>query len=943
MALKYYKAIIIPFLLMYILPLFAQSSELLPDDPRITKGVMSNGLTYYLVKNDLQKGYADFYLAQKIGEISEDESQYGMSEIMYRLALRGTRSFPDQSIKEYFDELGLNLGEEIVLENNFNYSLLGLKSVPINAKKEVTDTCLLFLYNVAYSINIDQDDVDTEINNQLEGLYSKRTTQERVDEKVVSELFPNGKYSDLNLNNKVNSVKEFTSRHLRNFYHQWYTADKQAVIVVGDIDMKSLESHIKSLFSTIPKSRNSLKDRMALIEDNDEPKVAIVYDKELTTASATITYLANSLQRDYKNTGVGLVYDYMNDVACNLIDQRFKQQANRSDFPIFNVDVEYGNYRNSANKDALSITIETDPHNVNRAMELIASEIGRLHTLGIGKEEYEKANAKYWQNLDNQYSNRISTSTNDYYSQMCISNFLDDRSLASIELKHLYLSRINVEDTLSFPQMNKYITTMVDPMSDVSIVYKLPDVGDTLFGKPLEKPTKEVIMWKFYENVNGTHTPFVSTAFVDSSKLSLPPKPGVISSSRLDNSIATTIWELGNGATVLFKKSSNEKNKVSLLAIGKGGASYLGRSDNRYNIHYFNDVIKNSSVGGYTPSDLGLLLSDKNIKLQSGINLYSEYLKGEAPRDELNLFFKLIYNSFTEREGDPQSLSNYLRDKQIELSMKDYSPEFFFNDTITKILYNNSAYAPVQSLETFSGFEYKEAIKFVNDRFSNANNFVFVIIGDVEEETLKPLVEHYIASLPSKYVKDNWNILPLYLNKRSENVEIERDLEEPLCYTDLKYIVSLPYTASNDAHFKLTLSLLEDNLSRIFSERGIEISVDGNMQFYPEEFGILTIRYVCRDIPENENITNEIKRIVEYLPEHLDTQEIAKLIDSFNNHFTLKVASDAYWLNAIASRYFLGKDFHTSYNNKFDIVTEASLREFLKQFSNGCIRCTTMK
>lgn len=943
MAPKLHKAIIVPLLILLTLPLWAQSSEQLPNDPRITKGVMSNGLTYYLVKNTLQKGYADFYLAQRIGEISEDENQDGMSDIMYRLALRGTRSFPDQAIKDYFEDLGLNIGGDIVLENGFNNSLLGLKSVPISAKKEVTDTCLLFLYNVAYSINIDQDDVDAEIDNQIERLYSSREPQDRVNEKVTAELFPGGKYADLTAKNKAESIKQFTSRHLRSFYHQWYTADKQAIIVVGDIDVKSLESHIKSLFSTIPKSRNSLKDRVALIEDNDEPKVAIVYDKELTTASATITYLSNSIPEEYKNTGVGLVYDYMNDVACNLIKNRFNQRSLRAQFPIFDIDVNYGNYLNSDNKDALSITIETSPHNINEAMETIASEIGRLHTLGIGKDEYEKANKKYWQDLNNQYSNRISTSTNEYYSQMCIDNFFDNKSLTSIELKHLYLSKINVDDTLSFPQMNSYIATMIDPMSDVSIIYTLPEVGDSLFGEPFEKPTKEVIMWKFYENVNRTHTKYISTDVVDSSILSLPPKSGLISASRFDNSMATNIWELENGATVLFKKSKNEKNKLTLLALGKGGASHLGRSSNRYNIYYLNDVIANSSVGGYTPSDLDLLLSEKNIKLNSGVNLYSEYLKGEAPLQELDLFFKLVYNSFTQREGDIQSLSNYLRDKNIELSMRKNSPQLFFNDTITKITYNNSAYAPVQSLETFSGFEYKEALNFVNERFSNANNFVFVIVGDVEEERLKPLIERYIASLPSKYVKDNWNILPLYLNKRSENVEIDRDLEDPIRYVDMKYIVSLPYTASNDAHFNVTISLLREILNRNFSERGIKISVDGNMQFYPEEFGVLTIRYTCREVPENENITEEIKRLVSYISEHLDTKEIERVINKFNNQFTLTIADDNYWVKAIASRYFLGKDFHTSYINKLNIVTENSLREFLKQFNNGCLRCTVMK
>ena len=66
----------------------------LPVDPKVRYGKLSNGLTYYIRHNELPKDRADFYIAQNVGSILEEENQRGLAHFLEHMAFQGTKNFP---------------------------------------------------------------------------------------------------------------------------------------------------------------------------------------------------------------------------------------------------------------------------------------------------------------------------------------------------------------------------------------------------------------------------------------------------------------------------------------------------------------------------------------------------------------------------------------------------------------------------------------------------------------------------------------------------------------------------------------------------------------------------------------------------------------------------------------------------------------------------------
>ena len=79
--------------------LCAQQLQPLPVDPKVKYGKLDNGLTYYIRQNKLPENRADFYIAQQVGSILEEDSQAGLAHFLEHMAFNGTKNFPGKDRK----------------------------------------------------------------------------------------------------------------------------------------------------------------------------------------------------------------------------------------------------------------------------------------------------------------------------------------------------------------------------------------------------------------------------------------------------------------------------------------------------------------------------------------------------------------------------------------------------------------------------------------------------------------------------------------------------------------------------------------------------------------------------------------------------------------------------------------------------------------------------
>ena len=81
-----------------IAPAAAQQMPPLPIDPAVKIGKLDNGLTYYIRHNEEPKNQANFYIAQKVGAVQEEESQRGLAHFLEHMAFNGSEHFPGTTL-----------------------------------------------------------------------------------------------------------------------------------------------------------------------------------------------------------------------------------------------------------------------------------------------------------------------------------------------------------------------------------------------------------------------------------------------------------------------------------------------------------------------------------------------------------------------------------------------------------------------------------------------------------------------------------------------------------------------------------------------------------------------------------------------------------------------------------------------------------------------------
>ena len=92
----------------------AQQVPPIPVDPNVRIGKLENGLTYYIRHNELPENRADFYIAQKVGSILEEDNQRGLAHFLEHMCFNGTTHFPGDALKHYLETIGVRFGENLV-------------------------------------------------------------------------------------------------------------------------------------------------------------------------------------------------------------------------------------------------------------------------------------------------------------------------------------------------------------------------------------------------------------------------------------------------------------------------------------------------------------------------------------------------------------------------------------------------------------------------------------------------------------------------------------------------------------------------------------------------------------------------------------------------------------------------------------------------------------
>lgn len=909
----------------------AQQTEQLPVDPQVRTGKLANGLTYYIRHNELPKNQAEFYIAQKVGSMQEEENQRGLAHFLEHMAFNGTTHFPGKGLTEYLESIGAKFGYNINAYTSFDETVYTLMNIPVT-RAGIVDSALLVLYDWSCGIALEDEEIDAERAVIHEEWRTGQSAQMRIWNQILPVVFEGSRYGHRLPIGRMEVVDNFPYQDIRDYYHKWYRPDLQGIIVVGDVDVDYVEAKIKSLFGPVRMPENPAERVYFEVPDNAEPIVAFATDKELPYVRTTVYYKHDPIPVELRNTPDYYVLNYLKTMLGFMMDARLEELL-QVDPPFLGAGVYDDRILGvTVTKDALTAVTVSDENGIERAFRTLLQEVRRVDQHGFTESEYERAKADFMQQLETAYNER-EKQQNSSYANEYVRSFLDNEPIPGIEVEFALYNQFM--PILPVELVNQYVQELI---TDENMIFVMqgPDKEGVVY------PSKEELL-AIYREMRQIDTEPYAEEISDEPLITTLPAPGTVVESAHDAVFDATVWTLSNGAKVVIKPTPYKDDQILMQAVSPGGSSLI---DSRYDteVEFLSQVAELGGLRNFNVTDLRKVLAGKNATVSASVTELSETVSARcAPRD-LETMMQLVYLQFTAVREDNNAFSSWQTRQAAALRNMGSDPDFIYSDTFYRTLYDGHPRMDHPTAEEVENVDYSRTLELFRARFADASGFTFLFVGNVDAETLKPLAEQYIASLPSSHSAERAGT-PIPVAKGRKTNFFERTVESPK--------VTMAYVFSDEVEPDLKASIEMDATWQILFSRYFEtLREDEGGTYSPQVQGTVSpatgraLILVMLDTNAEqyerlgELIVGEIEKLATDGPADADFNKVKE-------YMLKKDAEDrqenGFWMQRLVNYYLNGQDYLTGYTEAVNALTQEDIRQFARKLlSSGNVVNVTM-
>ncbi len=918
-------------LLMCLVALF--STVILPAQPELPPvpvdkdvriGQLSNGLTYYLRYNNWPENRAEFYIAQRVGSLQENDDQRGLAHFLEHMCFNGTKHFKGNDLLRYCESIGVKFGTDLNAYTSIDQTVYNISNVPTDRSGAV-DSCLLILYDWADGLSLDPKEIDKERGVINEEWRLRTSAIMRMFERNLPALYPGSKYGERMPIGKMEIVNTFKPKVLQDYYEKWYRPDNQAIIVVGDIDLDKVESKVKELFSAIVMPENPAKVETVDVPDNAQPIVIIDKDKEQRVNVIEMLFKHEATPDSMKDNMAYLIQQYAINSAMGMLNARLSEYAQKAESPFVSADGSYGQYLFAKTKETLDLSAMPKDGQTKEALAAVYREALRAAKFGFTATEYQRQKSNFLSALDKTYSNKDKR----YNAQFCDAykeHFLDNEPIPSLD--DYYMMMTQLAPAIPLEAINMLMKELV-PTNDSNMVV----ISFNTEKEGTVCPTKEGLL-KAIADVRSEKL----TAFVDNVKdepliTKLPAKGKIVKEVKNDQ-LGYTELTLSNGAKVVLKKTDYKKDEVILAADGQGGSSLYDSPADFINLKMFDDVVEASGLGNFSHTELEKALAGKIAGATLSLATRRQLINGSSTPKDVETMLQLVYLYFTDIKKDQESFDNLIKTYEVSLKNKQLSPDAAFADTLNvTTTCHNPRFAPL-TVETLKQVNYDRILQIAKERTANAAAYTFNIVGNFDEATIRPLIEQYIASLPSqKKVVKGHNVstdpVGIVVNSFKRKMETPKAMSVMVWRND-----KIPYTLENQVKADMAGQILTMiYLDKIREKESAAYTVGAYASFsrLDERTNVSLMAY-CPMKPEKADIALDCMRSeMEGLTKTCDADMLTKVKEYMLKNFNDRTKTNSYWQGIVDDYCNYGVDFYTGYKKTVEAQTPESVSAFVAE------------
>ena len=897
----------------------------IPVDKDVRIGHLPNGLTYYIRHNNWPEHQAEFFIAQKVGSLEENDDQRGLAHFLEHMCFNGTKHFKGNDLIRYCESIGVKFGQDLNAYTGIDQTVYNISNVPTQ-RQGVVDSCLLILYDWADGLSLDPKEIDKERGVINEEWRMRTSPSMRMFERNLPTIYPGSKYGQRMPIGLMSIINSFKPKVLQDYYEKWYRPDNQGIIVVGDVDVDHVEAQIKKLFGAIKLPANPAKVVDVAVPDNAEPIVVVDKDKEMKTNVVEMMIKHDATPDSMKNNAGYLLTKYAIDAAMGMLNSRLGEVAQKANSPFVGADASYGNYIFAKTKEAFDMNAMPKDGQTVEALAAVYREALRAAKFGFTATEYNRYKENYMSALDKAYSNKDKR----YNVQFCNEykeNFLANEPIPSIDDEYDLMKQ--VVPMLPVDMINEVMKEMV-PENDSNVVI----INFNTEKDGAVYPTKEQLL-KAVADVRGEQL----QAYVDNVKneplITTMPKKGSIKKEVKNDKLGYTELTLSNGVKVVLKKTDYKKDQVILNAEGFGGSSLYGDKKDFANLKMFDDVIEASGLGNFSHTELEKAMAGKIAGATMHLGMRRQVISGSSTPKDVESMLQLVYLYFTKINKDQESFDNLMKTYELTLKNKALSPDNAFSDSLNVTSNgHNPRFSPL-TVEDLKQVSYDRILQIAKERTANAAAYTFTIVGNFDEATIRPLLEQYIASLPAqKKVQKGHNI-----STEPNGVVVnsfERKMETPKAMAVMIWRNSnMAYSLENDIKSDIAgqiLTMIYLDKIREQESAAYSCGAQASLNRLDEKVTCSIVAY-CPMKPEKSEIALKYLRDeVPALAKNCDAEMLKKVKEYMIKNFDEQVKTNGFWMNAIDEYRSYGVDFYTDYKKTVEAQTPASISAFMADF-----------
>lgn len=901
---------------------FAQDFQQLPNDPAVRVGKLDNGMTYYIRHNDKPAQRAEFYLATNVGAIQETPDQDGLAHFLEHMCFNGTKNFPGKTLLEYLQSIGASFGGNINAATGVEETTYMLNNIPVT-REGIIDTCLLVMHDYSHFVTCDPVEIDKERGVIIEERRARRNAAWRLHEQSLPYYYGDSKYSGCTLIGSQENLETFKPESLLNFYHTWYRPDLQALIVVGDIDVDSIEAKIKSTFADIPAAVDPKPKDVIKIPENEKPLIGVLTDPECSGSSIEVLWRSEADDEAYNSTDVGFLTSITKTMIAMIMAERFDAITSKPGAPFLGADLGAGNLCETCQSTMGDVTFKDGDW--EPAFRSFLTEVERMRRYGFSSAELQRAKDNILSAFEKAVEAADSRKNADFVRPL-INNFFDNDAYMTPQVRYEVAKALlgQVPDMIFALAAN----ALVDGKS-ISIVYKAPAK------EGLVHPTPEQLQ-TVYDEVSASEI----DAPVEEEVASEFVNPASLKGSKVKKTstglYGSTVWTLKNGVKVVVLPTEYKKDQILFTWYKNGGETLISDEDLvSFEENVYGLFQRNSGISKFSSNEASKMLAGKHLSVSSYISNIRHGISGSTSPKDLETALQIAYLTYCDPRFDESEYEVGIEQIKAVLPNVMNQPSFKLQQEINKAVYGSDCKRNVElNEETLEKANLATIERVYRSLFKDAAGLTAVFVGNIDLDSFKPLCEKYLGSIPKGKKATTWKDNSPKVVKGEVIDHFSTDMQTPKNTVIQFYSADMPYSVKTSVMLKAANYILDmiyvDTLRE--DEGGTYgASSDMSITAAPQQQARIQVAFETNPTQCEKLISLAKEGLRKLAYEGPTEEQMTRTLENFRKGIPEKRINNSYWLGNLLTNEYRGIDYDAEYEAAVNEISAEGIKEVLQR------------